>query len=40
MRSYFEKYGELTKAQLKKKDNGESRGFAFILFADLADQVF
>jgi RNA recognition motif-containing protein len=32
IRDYFEAYGELMMIQLKKKDNGTSKGFAFIRF--------
>ena len=39
MRTYFEKFGELTFSQLKKKADGSSRGYGFIRFKDIADQV-
>ena len=35
IRDYFESYGELMMIQLKKKDNGSSKGFAFIRFKDV-----
>jgi len=38
MRTYFEKFGELTFSQLKKKADGSSRGYGFIRFKDIADQ--
>jgi len=38
MRTYFEKFGELTFSQLKKKSDGSSRGYGFIRFKDIEDQ--
>lgn len=35
IRDYFESYGPLTMVQLKTKDSGHSKGFAFIRFKDL-----
>lgn len=35
IRDYFEGYGPLTMVQLKTKDSGHSKGFAFIRFKDL-----
>ena len=29
---YFEQFGELLMAQIKRKHNGQSKGFAFIRF--------
>ena len=39
MRAFFEKYGEIAFIQMKKKPSGESRGFGFIRFVELQDQV-
>ena len=39
MRAYFDKYGELSFIQMKKKPSGESRGFGFIRYVELEDQV-
>jgi len=38
IREYFEAYGPLTMIQLKTKDSGQSKGFAFIRFKDLEVQ--
>lgn len=38
IRDYFEGYGPLTMVQLKTKDSGQSKGFAFIRFKDLEVQ--
>ena len=38
IREYFESYGPLTMVQLKTKEGGQSKGFAFIRFKDLEVQ--
>jgi len=38
IREYFETFGPLTMIQLKTKDSGQSKGFAFIRFKDLEVQ--
>jgi len=38
IREYFEAYGPLTMIQLKTKDSGQSKGFAFVRFKDLEVQ--
>lgn len=38
IRDYFEKYGEILMIQLKKKDSGHSKGYAFIRFKDIEVQ--
>ena len=38
IRDYFETFGPLTMIQLKTKDSGQSKGFAFIRFKDLEVQ--
>ncbi len=35
IRDYFETFGELAMVQLKTKENGQSKGFAFIRYKDL-----
>ena len=40
MRSFFDKFGELSFVQLKKKADGSSRGYGFIRYAEMADQVW
>jgi hypothetical protein len=39
MKIYFEKFGETVLIQLKKKPDGSSRGFGFIKFKKLEEQV-
>ena len=39
MRAFFDKFGELSFVQLKKKPDGSSRGYGFIRFVDMQDQV-
>lgn len=38
MRAYFDKFGELSFVQLKKKPDGSSRGYGFIRYVDMQDQ--
>merc|ERR1711981_1311509 len=38
IRDYFEAYGELMMIRLRKKDNGTSKGFAFVRFKDVEVQ--
>jgi len=38
MRSFFDKFGELSFVQLKKKADGSSRGYGFIRYVEMADQ--
>ncbi len=38
VKSYFEKFGQLIFCQLKTREDGSSRGFAFIRFKDVAAQ--
>jgi len=38
MREYFERYGELSFIQLKKKSDGTSRGYGFVRYIEMDDQ--
>ena len=40
MREYFERYGELSFIQLKKKSDGTSRGYGFVRYIEMDDQVY
>lgn len=39
LRKYFEKFGEILMLQIKKDNNGQSRGYGFIRFEKYESQV-